>query len=42
MAFSYNKLVERVDAYIRDQRARDTLLGRLFAEIVFNAARWLV
>ncbi len=40
MAFSYNELVDRVDSYIRDQRARDTLLGRLLPESVFSPALW--
>ncbi len=40
MAFSYNQLVDRVDSYIRDQRARDTLLGRLLPPSVFSPALW--
>ncbi len=40
MAFSYNELVERVDAYIRDQRARDTLLGRLLPRSIFSPELW--
>ncbi len=40
MAFSYNALVDKVDTYIRDQRARDTLLGRLLPETVFSPALW--
>ncbi len=40
MAFSYNEVVERVDSYIRDQRARDTLLGRLLPKSVFSPELW--
>ncbi len=40
MAFSYNELVDRVDAYIRDQRARDTLLGRLLPASAFSPELW--
>ncbi len=40
MAFSYNELVDKVDAYIRNQRARDTLLGRCLPENVFSPPLW--
>ncbi len=40
MAYSYNELVERVDSYIRDQRARDTLLGRLLPGSIFSPPLW--
>ncbi len=37
---TYNELVDRVDTYIRDQRARDTLLGRLLPARVFSPELW--
>ncbi len=37
---TYNELVDKVDAYIRDQRARDTLLGRLLPASVFSPELW--
>ncbi len=40
MAFSYNKLVDKVDTYLRDQRKKDTLLGRLLPESVFSPELW--
>ncbi len=36
----YNELISRVDSYLRDQRARDTLLGRLMPSSVFAPALW--
>ncbi len=41
MGFSYNALVNRVDDYIRTQRARGTLLGRLLPRSVFSPELWL-
>ncbi len=40
MAFSYNALVDRVDAYVREQRARGTLLGRLLPRRIFAPRLW--
>ncbi len=40
MAFSYNELVDRVDTYIREQRARGTLLGRLLPRRIFAPRLW--
>ncbi len=37
---TYNDLVDRVDSYIRDQRARDTLLGRLLPPSIFSPELW--
>ncbi len=37
---NYNALVDRVDAWIRDQRRRDTLLGRLLPANVFTPELW--
>ncbi len=37
---TYNALVDKVDAYIRDQRARDTLMGRLLPASVFSPELW--
>ncbi len=40
MAFSYNELVDKVDHYIREQRARGTLLGRLLPRRIFAPRLW--
>ncbi len=40
MKFSYNALVERVDAAIREQRRRRSLVGRLLPRRVFEPALW--
>ncbi len=40
MKFSYNALVERVDASIREQRRRRSLLGRLLPRRVFAPSLW--
>ncbi len=40
MKFSYNTLVDRVDAAIREQRQRRTLMGRLLPRRVFAPALW--
>ncbi len=40
MAFSYNELVDKVDSYIRAQRERDTLLGRMLPASVFTPTLW--
>ncbi len=37
---TYNALVDKVDAWIHDQRARDTLLGRLLPRSVFSPELW--
>ncbi len=37
---TYNALVDKVDAYIRDQRARGTVVGRLLPRRIFAPRLW--